>query len=473
MRPLPVTLCAVAALVGLTSGCILEKVERDGAACSKQRTCPRGQECSPDGQCLYPCPETGCSGATCGCGDIDHGDQPSQGGFTCLGGLCHFRCDPNSGGPTGCTGYTACASSRNVCLPACRDDSECAPGSRCHQVGSDPGGGTPQSYCLGTGILGDGGVPDGGARDGAGPDGGVPDGGERYEALVTIGSGVALRGLAAGDGEYVVWADGNDDAIYRCAKSGCAAPTLLGGGGAQLSVLVVELSGQSFFFGSENGMLTGCSIDGCDGGGQHTFVPFGGGGIGLDSGQVFFQRNGHIMACGNPGCTGLRSITTQPLGKQAWAIDHGAAGVFWTVPEDNGAVFGCPFGGCSGDPLELVRDEEFPMALAFLHTYDDTRVFWRSSTAVKYCEGSGCFGPAAVVATFVGDGVFGPLNRLAVAQHGIYWDLQGAIMRCPDVACTGGPKALTQNGASGPHLATDLFSAYFFDGNVLTRYTPP
>ena len=157
---------ALLALSCLASGCILEKARRDGAACSQSRTCPRGQECSKDGQCLYPCPQAGCSNSECGCGAINRGDSPMNGvGFTCLDGLCHWQCvSQGNGNPATCSGfYMGCDPARNVCLPGCGDDSQCASPATCSGIVSDTGGsGGPSQYCLGTGGTGDGGAPDGG-----------------------------------------------------------------------------------------------------------------------------------------------------------------------------------------------------------------------------------------------------------------------------------------------------------------------
>ena len=94
----------------LAPGCILETARRDGAQCSEANTCPPGQQCSSDGQCLYPCPQSGCQGSECGCGERDRGQDNMGGsgfsGWTCLGdGLCHYNC---GNGGTDCIGFMNC-----------------------------------------------------------------------------------------------------------------------------------------------------------------------------------------------------------------------------------------------------------------------------------------------------------------------------------------------------------------------------
>jgi hypothetical protein len=159
------------------SSCLLWSAKRDGTACSTENTCPPGQRCSGDGQCLYPCPVSSCRDSECGCRGIDRDylDSNSSGfGFTCESdGLCHYTCQ-NQGGPEGsgsCPGYMNCQLATMLCLPACTGPEQCANGASCVPVpGGNDGAGVSTNYCVGNGPVGDGGVDDAWSPDGSSPD---------------------------------------------------------------------------------------------------------------------------------------------------------------------------------------------------------------------------------------------------------------------------------------------------------------
>ncbi|MBI5482744.1 MAG: VCBS repeat-containing protein [Deltaproteobacteria bacterium] len=191
---------ALALSVFAAPGCILETARRDGTRCSEANTCPPGQQCSGDGQCLYPCPKACSLDNECGCGGIDRGGdkQTAGGGWSCLSdGLCHFKCGGEIGMGAGtCWGYMNCDTSSGValCLPACTDGSQCANGATCVTGSGSTGGSKPPNFCRGTGSVGDGSVGDGGVGDGGAPDGGPP-GSFRLDLYPTS---TEPRALAAG-----------------------------------------------------------------------------------------------------------------------------------------------------------------------------------------------------------------------------------------------------------------------------------
>ena len=133
-------------LVGLLPACLFDDFERDGRTCSQRGTCPPGQRCSPDGECLAPCPQPACVGASCGCERLDL--EPDNRTRVCLAdGLCHVTCSENPA--SGCVG--ACDVAAGICRPSCQETG-CANDAGCTNLG-----GTPQvSVCIG--VWPDGGI---------------------------------------------------------------------------------------------------------------------------------------------------------------------------------------------------------------------------------------------------------------------------------------------------------------------------
>jgi hypothetical protein len=451
----PLAALALACLAA--PGCLLESARRDGAPCSQTGSCPGDQQCSNDGQCLFRCPTSGCSGSDCGCGQINRPNMPEiNSGWTCLDdGLCHFACP--QGAQTDCYGYMNCDTSLRVCRPACSGPDECASGAACVPVPGLTGGDRPPNYCVGTGAAGDGGVGDGGVGDG---------GGNRYETLVSVGAGLILNGLAVG-GNEVFWADGSSDAIWKCSKEGCATPTRLtqsATGGVRS--LVADVPGTIFFWGAADGKLRGCSTGGCST--APTFqVTYQGNGIAVDGENVYYFDGANIRTCAQLGCLNPRNLTTAGMAGELWALGVGLPGVFWTL-KSQGTVYSCSTAGCGGAPPVFAQGEDSPQALAFL----EDNVFWRNGNTIRYCSGAGCGGTPQTVVSFASDPLTGAMNRLAVAPHGVYWDAQGTLYRCADPECSGGEQTLTTDGASGQHYATDSEAVFFFEHNQLKRYAP-
>ena len=115
---------AIGVLVSLSS-CLYE-FKRDGARCGKGATCPPGQRCSVDGECLKPCPEANCLGDGCGCdrNDYVYSEIPR----TCLSdGLCHMVCGVAS---PPCRDPSVCDLSWGLCRPSCSEGT-CANDAGC------------------------------------------------------------------------------------------------------------------------------------------------------------------------------------------------------------------------------------------------------------------------------------------------------------------------------------------------------
>jgi hypothetical protein len=100
-------------------------INNDGTYCSEVATCPSGMECSPDGYCLFPCPEAGCTGDRCGCEYRDDLSAPRVCGDD---GYCHVACRAE---PTFCNDNRSCDAETGHCVLPCAITADCANGAVC------------------------------------------------------------------------------------------------------------------------------------------------------------------------------------------------------------------------------------------------------------------------------------------------------------------------------------------------------
>lgn len=131
---------AIGSLLSLVAcgfvGCAEDELRAD-APCSKDGTCPPGQECVPgENICRVPCTMQGpCgNGGGCECNGPQFRSQHECDGDLWCRPACGNGPPPSCAGSTsgpGCPEGEACDNQFNVCRPLCDEDDSCAVGSVC------------------------------------------------------------------------------------------------------------------------------------------------------------------------------------------------------------------------------------------------------------------------------------------------------------------------------------------------------
>ena len=211
------------------------------------------------------------------------------------------------------------------------------------------------------------------------------------------------------DGSNVYWTAGSN--LYSCAKTGCAAPTLLHAGQSP-----AELA--------------------------------------LDASNIYWTDSGSLLKCAKTGC-GSAPVTVGSSDGAALAVD--SSGVYWFQSKN---LVTCPSTGCNGAPVTLATN--VPEGSAF--TIDATNVYWVVGTWTNYsdlgsvsgpsyveaCAKTGCTaaGPRTLVTTADSDGYF---TGITVDASNVYWTavtltlvgspatdaaMTGSVKSCPIAGCT-------------------------------------
>jgi hypothetical protein len=487
MRHLTLLGSLAALLGGLGAGCHLDPpgTWRQGSGCSSTGAagqCPPGQTCSTDGLCLVVCdPQGACapdpynSGHALACG-TDHRCRFTcdlAGGVSCPSGE---RCGSDgfcvNGGSGACSGNCptgeACDPSSGVCRQKCT----MGPGSNCPVGQACSGTTSGNELCL---PVADGGVADSGgctqcpsgcvdiSKDPANCGGcgnqcpvGDCQGGRCTALLVPNAQAVSL----SLDDTDVFWADSSADKIYRCAKSGCAAPTsLVPGYAGGPTLLIVDPSAAGKVYWGGSGGLLACPKSGCSGTPAtvvsnvqqvQSLV--------IDDTDLWASAmsNGFpgVKRCALANCSaGLADFTPSGLGPMS-AVVVDTTNVYWTTGS-KGLVQTCPKTGCSTSPGTVASGEDSPTSIAI----SGNLIYWLDGGSVRRCTLGAACAPEDV-ATFPSSST-GSSEGLIVQPYGVYWVQQTHLDGCVSPPCGTSWSSPFQNGNVSSGIAADAQALYF------------
>lgn len=436
-------------LVCTLAGCWKGVFNRDGAGCSDEGTCPPGQRCSANGQCLFPCPVPDCVGETCGCyqhTDGDHVISVETGGYLCLSdGLCHIKCSEYGD----CQQGTLVCGANGLCLPRCGESDGCPNGASC--VSSPHQG----DYCLGPGA--DGGVPGDAGLCTDCPGYGcvfldsdpshcgrcehhclsnVCESGECQPKTLVHGPEQGGGAVLLISGSTVYWTVRESQAVYACHRQGCASPTLICVGPACGSPTALAVTPSQVVFIDEHGgdaRILSCPLSGCmappavlaDGLGRSTALAF-------DGSLLYFSSSTGIGRCPEVGCGDyVQEVHGADLSTDTVSLAVGTEHLVFSSYEE-GSVAVCPKTGCFPAPSLLSSD---PGSLPAAVTPDPMGdlVYWNAHGAgeVRFCPLTGCEPGPEVLGTLASGEPFSHLSSLTLGQGAIFsLDAHGTLRRC-------------------------------------------
>jgi hypothetical protein len=484
-----VTACALASFL---AGCFHADFDRDGAGCSQEGTCPPGQTCSVDGQCLFPCPIPDCVGETCGC--KQHGDvqvvAPGDGEYQCFAdGLCHITCMLEY---SSCKGDLVCGAN-GTCLPRCGDSDGCPNGATCQ---------TPASsdwYCLGGdldgGVVGDAGIctecSDAGCvfldTDPAHCGSCYNDcqigdcvGGMCQPRVLAYGPEISDGAVMALAGDIVYWTVRASQGVYACHRTLCESPTLVCVGPACGSPTALAVGTSDLFWIDEHGgdaRILACPLSGCTA--PPTVVAEGLGratALAYNDTLLYFSSSEGLQRCPEVDCGDYAQVIhATDFSTDTVSLAVGESDVVWTS-FNGGAVRRCPKTGCLSDPLVLVEDPvSFPASI-IMNTETISWVMYGLGE-VQRCPLIGCnpAGPEAVGSFRSGEPP-GHLSRLAFVPDGVVVvDNDYALRTCAYAAGGESCNTLSSAGTSVWATITTSYQTVLFgvaDGRILELATP-
>jgi hypothetical protein len=282
----------------------------------------------------------------------------------------------------------------------------------------------------------------------------------------------------ASDESQVYWTSEGlgpkDGRVLSCAKTGCAAPTVLADGVAGPGVIAVDGSNVYFsVWGVSQGQMPdagvwACAKTGCDGhptalvSSVAPSVSPGGGGSGLaiDDTTVYFATDIQILACPKTGCVAPTVIaTTTAFGISAVAVDE--TNVYFTNYEPEQRVETCPKTGCGSQaPTVLATGPGWATAIAV----DASNVYWTSyaTDQVLACPKTGCTGAPRVLASSQHSPARSPTG-LTLAGGRVFWaNFDGGEVRvCSTLGCGDQPDTLVSHSVNPSGVVVDATHVYW------------
>jgi hypothetical protein len=312
------------------------------------------------------------------------------------------------------------------------------------------------------GAAGDAGSVDTGSETGTGDAGSGDDGPTSgcdgaLCGIENVLSGLVQAGTIAVDGTNV-YVDDQGTAtgvVYQCAKTGCAAPTVLGPGfatGIAIDALYVYWNDFS------GGKIVRCAIGGCMNA-PAVIAPNQpqAEGLSFDGVNLYWAAKGSILTCAAPACGSPSTLAT---GQTSAIVEMSAeaAVVYWA---SSGALLGCAAAGCGQKPATITSSVQADGDVFVI----DGFAYFTSGNSVASCPvTSPCTQPFTIGSSN------GPFGVASDGSH-VYWldEYLAVVYRCPVTGCVGSAEVFADQssfdpgGEIGTNVALDGEYAYWAD----------